>query len=66
MMTFSGQAQNGCRVEIPPHTDEWMRGDRYGEVIHGLKKGFVHIKLDKSGKTIRIPHNVAERYCVTL
>lgn len=25
----------GDRVKIAPHTDYWMRGDRYGVVVHG-------------------------------
>lgn len=23
----------GCRVQIPVHTNAWMRGDRYGEIV---------------------------------
>jgi len=52
------------RVQIPAYTDRWMRGDRYGEVvkIRRLKSAIgdkwvegrevVHVKLDKSGKTL--------------
>jgi len=59
------------RVQIPAHTDRWMMGDRYGEVIKirkvavpkrgtvGEPNAFVirdvaTVKLDKSGKTIRV------------
>jgi hypothetical protein len=51
------------RVQIPAYTDRWMMGDRYGEVIKlskGRKAGrlcdieIAHVKLDKSGKTIRV------------
>jgi hypothetical protein len=55
------------RVQIPAYTDRWMMGDRYGEVVkvtdskvpeqHGAKAGervdIAHVKLDKSGKTLR-------------
>lgn len=37
----------GSRVELKPHLDSWMRGDRYGEVI-GYTPGFIRVKLDKS------------------
>jgi hypothetical protein len=53
------------RVQIPAYTDRWMMGDRYGEVIKITKKirkavvggtyenEIAHVKLDKSGKTMR-------------
>ena len=48
------------RVQIPAYTDRWMMGDRYGVVVKVIKgrKGMereevAHVKLDKSGKTIR-------------
>lgn len=50
------QVSIGQRVEISPAYDHWMRGDRYGEVIKITAK-CVHVKLDKSGKTLRIPHH---------
>jgi hypothetical protein len=51
------------RVQIPAYTDRWMMGDRYGEIdritrascghkIDGIK--IAHVKLDKSGKTVRV------------
>jgi len=53
------------RVQIPCYTDRWMRGDRYGEVVKVVNKtvrhdradrvrDVAHVKLDKSGKTIRV------------
>ena len=56
------------RVQIPAYTDRWMMGDRYGEVLSSgkmvmSKPGEVNafklvdtyrVKLDKSGKTIRV------------
>ena len=41
----------GDRVEIPPHMDLWMRGDRFGTVTHVGKR--ISVKLDKSEKVIR-------------
>jgi hypothetical protein len=54
----------GKRVQIPAHTDQWMMGDRYGEIVslgrkfHPRNNGKlmparhrVKVKLDKSGKT---------------
>jgi hypothetical protein len=57
------------RVQIPAYTDRWMMGDRYGEVLKVTlvrknrqvagDSGFAlrevaHVKLDKSGKTVRV------------
>ena len=53
------------RVQIPAYTDRWMMGDRYGEVIKttrgkvhknrwGEPEEIAHVKLDKSGKTLRV------------
>jgi len=52
------------RVQIPVHTDRWMMGDRYGELIKVTRarllrakdpKGreIAHVKLDVSGKVLR-------------
>lgn len=54
----------GERVQLHPGLDDWMRGDRYGEVVKlGREQLFrplnggalyaargVYVKLDKSGK----------------
>ena len=50
------------RVQIPAYTDRWMMGDRYGEVVKMVtrrteiasRKFIAHVKLDKSGKTVRV------------
>ena len=59
-MTFDieNKFKVGDRVEMHPGTDEWMRGDRYGEVvfrIRGSSYGIprYRVKLDKSGRFIR-------------
>lgn len=30
----------GTRIELSPHLDRWMMGDRYGEVVRFVRKGF--------------------------
>lgn len=53
------------RVQIPAYTDDWMKGDRYGEIVKTSKitsRAFrpfkeyelAHVKLDVSGKTVRV------------
>ncbi len=56
------------RVEIPAYTDRWMMGDRMGVVIkttrraipeqagraHRQYETIAHVKLDISGKTVRV------------
>jgi len=57
------------RVQTPAYTDRWMMGDRYGEVSRITTKHLLpghpewprykvqdiaHVKLDKSGKTVRV------------
>lgn len=42
----------GTRVQLNPALDRWIRGDRYGEVVKVGRK-YVHVKLDKSGETLR-------------
>lgn len=54
------------RVQIPPYTDRWMMGDRYGLVVkitksrkRKLPTGYVerevaHVLLDISNKVVRV------------
>jgi hypothetical protein len=61
------------RVQIPAYTDHWMKGDRYGEIVKTstgkcFKNRFslnpeelAHVKLDKSGKTVRFILRDCER-----
>ena len=49
----------GKRIEMHPATDQWMRGDRYGEIVsetrHSARRGlYVMVRLDKSGRTIKV------------
>ena len=63
----------GERVELHAATDEWMRGDRYGEVVgYGRARDYidrhtrevskvrpVRVRLDKSGRVVRFhPENL--------
>lgn len=46
------------RVEVPAHTDTWMRGDRFGTILSRYTfKGVdrVRVKMDKSGDVLRYP-----------
>lgn len=42
----------GRRVEIPPHTDAWMRGDRYGTIEKATTEGAL-VRMDKSRHALR-------------
>lgn len=42
----------GKRVEIPVHTDAWMRGDRYGEITATLPCDRIEVTMDKSKRVI--------------
>lgn len=44
------------RVQIPPYTDRWMVGDRYGHVL-SIKANIARVKLDISGKVIKVNIN---------
>lgn len=52
----------GKRVQIPAYRDEWMRGDRYGDVegIVRQNRGLIWVRLDKSGKRIKVPASDVE------
>ena len=41
--------QKGDRVQIRPHHDIWMMGDRYG-TIEKVARKYIHVRLDKSGR----------------
>jgi len=46
------------RVQIPAYTDRWMMGDRYGVIVRITQdrygKEIAHVRLDKSGFTVRV------------
>jgi hypothetical protein len=52
------------RIELAPHLDRWMMGDRFGEIV-SIGRRYLHVQMD-SGKTINVvPENatkVAEKW----
>jgi hypothetical protein len=52
------------RIELAPHLDRWMMGDRFGEIVK-IGRRYLHVQMD-SGKTIHVvPENatkVAEKW----
>lgn len=51
---FDPNSLIGMRVELSPSTDWWMRGARYGEIVKPGKRGMMHVKLDATGRTVRV------------
>jgi hypothetical protein len=48
----------GQRVQMGPHTDAFMMGDRYGDVVK-IGRTKVHVKMDRSGKIRQVsPRNL--------
>jgi hypothetical protein len=43
----------GQRAQLPPWSDRWMMGDRYGTITKVTKDGKIWIYLDKSGRTAK-------------
>jgi hypothetical protein len=52
----------GQRIEIHPSTDEWMMGDRYGEIIEITESGKFRVMLDKSMREIFVHPRKIYRY----
>jgi hypothetical protein len=51
------------RVEMAPHTDEWMQGDRYGDIRARRNNGEVLVRLDKSRRLIWVkPEHIAKEF----
>ena len=44
----------GDRIELHPATDEWMRGDKYGEIIKVYADSTMTVRMDKSRRLIRV------------
>ena len=44
----------GKRIQLHPGTDQWMMGDRYGPVTRANKDGTLQVKMDRSGKSLRV------------
>lgn len=47
MDLFLSQYKVGDRVEIAPHCDCWMQGDRFGEVTE-IGHVYLHVRMDRS------------------
>ena len=53
----------GQRIEMNPATDEWMSGDRYGEVVDiNQETGKIRVRLDKSLRDIYMHPREVYRY----
>jgi len=51
----------GDRVELAPHLDRWMMGDRFGEIVK-IGRRYLHVKLDVSGKVLNVvPENIGRK-----
>lgn len=50
----------GDRIEIAPHLDEWVRGDRYGVVL-SVTKDRARVRLDRSGRILRLDRDLVAR-----
>ena len=53
-MALLARSDIGKRVEIAPHLDEWMRGDRFG-AIERVTRRSIHVRMDKSGRLLKFP-----------
>lgn len=51
----------GRRVEIAPHLEPWMRGDRYGTIMRVTGRGF-RVKLTRSGRTLTLTDETIQEY----
>lgn len=40
------------RAQMAPHTDEWMQGDRYGDIVARRRDGSILVRLDKSQRLL--------------
>lgn len=45
----------GKRIEISPHFDAWMQGDRFGEITKVTSK-YITVKMDRSQRVLRLPN----------
>jgi hypothetical protein len=53
----------GQRVQLAPHLDAWMMGDRYGEIVtlpvRRTPHNRVGVKMDRSGRVRKVrPDNL--------
>lgn len=51
----------GDRIELKPHLNSWMMGDRFGEIV-SIGRRYLHVEMDVSGKTINVvPENIGRK-----
>lgn len=51
----------GDRIELAPHLDRWMMGDRFGEIIK-IGRRYLHVRMDVSDKVVYVvPENVGQK-----
>ena len=51
----------GDRIELAPHLDRWMMGDRYGEIVK-IGGRFLHVLMDRTDKIVYVvPENVGQK-----
>lgn len=51
----------GDRIELAPHLDRWMMGDRYGEIVK-IGGRFLHVRMDRTDKIVYVvPENVGQK-----
>ena len=51
----------GDRIELAPHVDRRIRGDRYGEIVK-IGGRFLHVLMDRSEKVLYVvPENVGRK-----
>lgn len=59
----AGGFLRGSRVELPPHMDAWMMGDRYGAIVgfgrierdDGTETAIARVKMDKTARVLNAP-----------
>jgi hypothetical protein len=44
----------GKRVQLHPGTSQWMQGDRYGTVTRANRDGSFQVKMDRSGRSLKV------------
>ena len=53
--------KTGDRIQIAVHTDLWMMGARYGEILDFTRTGKLRVKLDKMDHaTLVWPEHIGE------
>lgn len=50
----------GMRAELAPHTDQFMRGLRYGEVVT-VSGDCVTLRMDRTGGLLRAPRSAIRK-----